>query len=62
LFAVAQALGSIAVLEAAPQAARVQAAQTLSQLAAAYPQHMGPLLTALPADQQAVLRALAGSS
>ncbi|KAI8467320.1 MAG: armadillo-type protein [Monoraphidium minutum] len=55
--AIVAAFGRVAVQEAAPMAARQQAARALSQLQDA----VGPLLASLPADQQQALQQLAAS-
>ncbi len=44
-----------------PPAVVSQCARTLAALAAQYPEHMGPLVGALPAEQRAALEAAAAA-
>ena len=56
---VLQVFGVLCIQENAPMSARAQAALTVAQLSAQYPQHMEPLLAGLPADQKAAMQQLA---
>lgn len=58
--AVVQAFGRVAAHEAAPMAARQQVSRALAQLQGQFPA-VGPLVAALPAEQQQALQQLAAS-
>jgi hypothetical protein len=57
--AIVQAFGRVGVQDAAPMAARRQVAQVLLQLQGQFAAVVGPLVAALPADQQTTLQQLA---